>query len=41
MLVSPAKIMLAFCLSIHSSTGVNSSITSLRMSLPCFGGLYK
>ena len=41
MLVSPAKIMLAFCLSIHSRTGVNSSITSLRMSLPGFGGLYK
>ena len=41
MLVPPAKIMLAFCLSIHSRTGVNSSITSLRMSLPGFGGLYK
>ena len=41
MLVSPAKIMLAFCLPIHSRTGVNSSITSLRMSLPGFGGLYK
>ena len=41
MLVSPAKIMLAFCLSIHSRTGVNSPITSLRMSLPGFGGLYK
>ena len=41
MLVSPAKKILAFCLSIHSRTGVNSSITSLRMLLPGFGGLYK
>ena len=41
MLVSPAKIRLAFCLSINSRTGVNSSINSLRMSLPGFGGLYK
>ena len=41
MLVSPAKTILAFCLSIHSRTGVNSSITSLRMLLPGFGGLYK
>ena len=41
MLVSPAKVMLAFCISIHSRTGVNSAITSLRMSLPGFGGLYK
>ena len=40
MLVSTAKIMLAFCLSIHSRTGVNSSITSLRMSLPGFGGRF-
>ena len=41
MLVSSAKMMLAFCLSIHSRTGVNSSITSLRISLPGFGGIYK
>ena len=37
MLVSPAKIRLAFCLSINSRTGDNSSINSLRMSLPGFG----
>ena len=41
MLVSPAKIKLAFCLSINSRKGVNLSIHSLRMSLPGFGGLYK
>ena len=37
MLVSPAKIRLAFCLSRNSRTGVNSSINSLSG----FGGLYK
>ena len=40
MLVSPAKIRLAFCISINSRTGVNSSINSLRMSLPGSGGLH-
>ena len=34
MLVSPSNIMLAFCIFIYFRTG----ITSLRMSLPGFGG---